>query len=363
VGDVEKVVQFLENEGLPFTWKTVGRAVEAFALEVENEPFAHEAIAHEVINEGIRRSVGVAGKFLELLGVPFPARVELSHDTEMQLLWGRKVSLWCFSRKRKFHLERVVEDSEKIGKLTLPLPDPKPLRVIGEIGLDLEPGRAVLRNPAYAPDLAVAKERAFIRVRTYELEELKKVSRKAKTLAPLLSLMGVEDLREAIGALEGLKEGEVRAESPYVLARGERFLALRRGAIFGDPELDGALLLERNVSLTFPDEGVVSFRPYWFSRYVNLRELKIRWKDEVFQGGEGFSADFLMRDPITAAIRNGLWGEFERLESGLLPSSLENVSPRMLAFLKAFATHEDPFQALAEGRLRHYATTQLFADL
>jgi hypothetical protein len=366
VGDVEKIVQFLEDEGLPFTWKTVGRAVETCALEVEDEPYAYEVIAQEVINEGIRRSVGVAGKFLELLGVPFPTRVEFSHDIELQLLWGKEVSLWCFSRKGKFHLERGVEDpliGEITKKQTFPLPDPKPLRAIGEIGLDVRPGRAVLRTPAYAPDLAVAKGRAFFRIRTYELEELKKVSRKVKALAPLLSLMGVEDLREAIEALGGLREGEIRAQGPYVLVRGEGFLALRRGAIFADPELDGALLVGRNINLVFPEEVEVSFRPYWSSGRMSLHELKIRWKDEVFHGGKGFLADSLLRNPVVEAIRNGLREEFERLESRPSSSFLENASPRMLAFLRAFATHEDPFQALAEGGLRHYATAQLFADL
>jgi hypothetical protein len=35
----------------------------------------------------------------------------------------------------------------------------------------------------------------------------------------------------------------------------------------------------------------------------------------------------------------------------------------MLAFLRAFANHEDPFEALAEGRFHPYATAELFADL
>jgi ABC-type amino acid transport substrate-binding protein len=35
----------------------------------------------------------------------------------------------------------------------------------------------------------------------------------------------------------------------------------------------------------------------------------------------------------------------------------------MLAFLRAFASHEDPFQALAEGRFQAYVTAELFADL
>jgi len=368
VEGLERVVRFLEEEGLPFTWEAVIRAVEELGLGAEEPPdtFARDGIAHEVINEGIRRSVEVAGKFLDLLEVPSSTEASLS-GVEMQLRWGRKVELWCFSRKRGSYLEMGVEDlklGETIAKKTLPLPDSKLLRTIGEIGLVVEPGRATLWNPAYAPDLAVTRGRALFGVRTYEpkdLEELKKASKKAKALAPLLSLMEVEDLREAIEALGELKEGEIRVEGPYVLARGERFLALRRGAIFGDTELDGAFLLERAVNLSFPDEVEVSFRPRWGSRYVNLRELKIRWMDEVFQGEEGFHADPLLRDPITWAIRNGLQRELDRLESS--PSySPRNAPSRMLAFLKAFAKHEDPFRALTEGKLHHYATAELFAD-
>ncbi len=368
--DIEKVVEYLENEGLPFTWEEVRRVVEGFGLGAEESPgtFANEAIVHKVITEGIRRSVGVAGKFLDLLGVPFPSRADLSHDIEAQLSWGQEVGLWCFFRKRKFHLEVTLGGSGFAGaaKRSFHLPDSKPLRVIGEIGLQIEPGRAVLRNPSYAPELMVSKGRAFFRLRGYELKDLeglKKASRKAKALAPLLSLMGVEDLREAIEALRGLEEGEVRVEGPYVLARGEKSLVLRRGVIFGDSQLDGALLLEKGVSLTLPGGVEVSFRPSWIPEYVNLHELKIRWKDEVFQGGEGFLADLLLRDPITKAIRNGLRREFERLESHPSSSPLRNVSAKMLAFLRAFASHEDPFRALAEGRFQSYVTAELFTDL
>jgi len=368
--NVEKVVRFLENEGLPFTWWEVMRVVEELGPGVGEppDPFAREAIAHEVVTEGIRRSVAVAGKFLDLLGVSLPSREDVSYDIERQLSWDRKVALWCFRRKKEFHLEMAVEDpklGETVAKRRLYLPDSKLLRAIGEIGLEIQPGRTVLRSPAYVPDLAVSKERAFFRAKVYQpkdLEEVKKASKKAKVLAPLLSLMGVEDLREAVEALRGLKVGEVRTEGPYVLASGERAVALRRGPIFGDPELDGALLLERDVTLAFPGEVEVSFRPYWTSGHVNLSGLKIRWKDEVFQGGEGFWADPLLRNPITEAIRNGLRREFERLEDGLLPSSLEGVSAKMLGFLRAFVAHEDPFQALAEGRLHRYATAELFAD-
>ncbi len=372
--DIEKVVEFLEDEGLPFTREEVRRVVEGFGLGAEESPdaFAGEAIVHKVITEGIRRSVGVAEKFLDLLGVPSPSRVDLSHDIEAQLSWGKEVELWCLSRKKGFHLVATVEvpgmvpGSVGAPKREIPLPDSKLLRAIGEATLDIEPGRVVLRNPSYDPELMVTKGRVFFRLRAYEpkdLEKLKKVSRKVKALAPLLSLMGVEDLKEAIEVLRELKVGEVRAEGPYVLAREERSLALRRGAIFGDPQLDGALLLERNVGLTFPGGVEVSFRPYWIRRYAKLHELKIRWKDEVFRGGEGFFADLLLRNPIAEAIRNGLQREFECLESRPSSSSLRNLSAKMLAFLRAFASHEDPFGALAEGRFQAYVTAELFADL
>jgi hypothetical protein len=370
VEDIEKVVEFLENEGLPFTWGEVKRVVGGFGLGGEGFPdaFTSEAIVHEVISEGIRRSVGVAGKFLDLLGVPLPSREGLSHDLERQLSWDRKAALWCFRGEKGFYLEMGIEDpklGETLMKQRLRLPDSKRLRAIGEIGLEVQPGRAALRSPTYAPELAVSKGRAFFKVKVYgpkDLEEAKKAPKKVKALAPLLSLMGVEDLREAIEALRELKVGEVREEGPYLLASGERSLALRRGGIFGDPEFDGALLLERNVSLAFPGEVEVSFRPCWTSRHVYLRRLKIRWEDEAFRGEEGFWADPLLRNPITEAIRNGLRREFELLENGPLPSSLEGVSAKMLAFLRAFVAHEDPFRALAEGRLHRYATAELFAD-
>jgi hypothetical protein len=369
VEDVEKVVRFLDEEGLPFTPEVVGKVVKERNLEVEEAPHdsTSKAIVYEVINEGIKRSMGVTGKFLDLLGVPFPFRAELSYNIEERLSWGREVQVRCFSRKGEFHLEMRAEGwiLKTAMKQSFQPPDPKLLRAIKEVGLDIQPGRVVLRSPASLPDLIVAKERAFFKAKIYEpkdLEQLKKTSRKAKTLAPLLSLMGVEDLSEAIKALEGLKEGEIRVEGPYLLARGERSLDLRRGVIFGDPELDGALLLERDLNLTFPDSVEVSFRPLWSSGHVSLHGVKIRWKDEVFRGEDGFLADSLLKDPITEAIRKGLQKEFERLESRPSSSSLGNASPRMLAFLRAFVAHENSLQALAEGRLHRYATAELFAD-
>jgi hypothetical protein len=62
------------------------------------------------------------------------------------------------------------------------------------------------------------------------------------------------------------------------------------------------------------------------------------------------------------AIKTGLNREFGRLEGGA-KSPLYEASPRILAFLRAFAKHEDPFRALADGEFRPYMVAELFVDM
>jgi hypothetical protein len=68
------------------------------------------------------------------------------------------------------------------------------------------------------------------------------------SLAPLFAFLGLADLEEALLALEGLKDGEVRRKGAYLLAREGRAKLLFRGSLTGNPDLDAALLLGREVT-------------------------------------------------------------------------------------------------------------------
>jgi hypothetical protein len=78
--------------------------------------------------------------------------------------------------------------------------------------------------------------------RTQSLSKAKEVLKGTKRLLPLFSSMGLEGLEKALEALLALKEGEARAEGPYVLARGRGFWVMRKGTLFGDAVLDGRFL-------------------------------------------------------------------------------------------------------------------------
>ncbi len=117
------------------------------------------------------------------------------------------------------------------------------------------------------------------------------------------------------------------------------------------------------VVLTFP-EGEISFRTWFSEDTVNLKQVSIRWAGETiyFDSGTPFYGYVFSQNPIVEAIKTGLDREFGRLEHGA-KNSLYEASPRMLAFLRAFMAHEDPFQALADGEFRPYVVAEFFADM
>jgi hypothetical protein len=71
----------------------------------------------------------------------------------------------------------------------------------------------------------------------------------------------------------------------------------------------------------------------------------------------------LCRDPIVKALRRGLEDRLLHFDKYGRGDVFEKLSPEMLAFLLALATHEDPLQALTEERLGPYITAESFADL
>jgi hypothetical protein len=77
---------------------------------------------------------------------------------------------------------------------------------------------------------------------------------------------------------------------------------------------------------------------------------------------EGVGPIYLSKNPIVDAIKAGLNQTFERFRNGE-ENSLSEVSPKMLAFLKAFVDHENPLQALADRKLRPYVVAELFKGI
>jgi hypothetical protein len=164
-------------------------------------------------------------------------------------------------------------------------------------------------------------------------EALEEVLERVRGLSPLLERLGVADLERAFAVLKGLEEGETWAEGPYVLLReGGRWI-VRRGPIFGNPELDKAVLAGRDITLRFGDEEM-AFRTVWTPGKVFLDYLVLRWgeREVHLKREECLWAHTLVKNPVAKAI-NLTVGCSEKV----VKSGFDSLPPRMWAFLKAFA--------------------------
>jgi hypothetical protein len=80
-------------------------------------------------------------------------------------------------------------------------------------------------------------------------QETERVLRGVRPFAPLLALLGLTGLEEALLALKGLGDREARQEGAYLLAREENTRVLFKGSLTGDPGLDVPLLLGKEAVL------------------------------------------------------------------------------------------------------------------
>jgi len=354
---IEKAIKLLEEEGSPFTLEEVQRLVQDRKLEATNRDV--DAIARAVLEEGHRRTLEVLGGLQEALGVPLLSQVEkvlpkggwVSVDYRDTLLGSQVVA-------------RVQGQDEG---LHFSLPHRPLLR---GLEVHLGPGTVslALEDPGLTSWLSVKKGRVFFKTDNCGEDKgecVRKVLQDVKTLRPLFVSMGLSDLEGAVEGLSQLDEGESEVEGPYALARNERAWMLRRGLVFGEPRLDGDLMLEREIALSFPGNVEISFAVRWEYSFMSLSFLYIRWEREevlIDTNRSFFFAETLERDPVTSAIRSGLEKEVEYVERGW-SSRIVDPSPKMLAFLKALSRHDEPLRALAEGRFLPYTKAQLFLDL
>jgi hypothetical protein len=203
------------------------------------------------------------------------------------------------------------------------------------------------------PNLVATRERVFFRDRGRKLEGTLKHLR---ALRPLFASLGLSDLEGAMEALAGLEDGEARTEGPYVLARDGDAYALRRGSVLGDPSLDGAVLLGREVRLSFPGDVEIAFRTRWTPDDAVLDWAHVRLgEEEVFLHGRSTSVTPIHGNPLVSEMRRALVRELEGREG--------EFSSEALAFFRAFARHEDPFGALAEGTFPLHVKAEFFLGL
>jgi len=348
----EQIANILQEERNLFTLKGVEGVIERYGLKVE-EPL--KDLTEKVQEIGRERALRATGKFFECLELPMPQEVEGA------LRSGGSVRAQYQSSERVPHKELAVDVQRAKGvyeKLRLPFPD---RQGFGGLSFSAWTGFAELYTQSR---LHVINGGAFFR--TSEPEDILKALENTRVLRPFLSAAGLSDVEGALEALTGLKPEEKRVEGGYVLARGGGFWALRRGLITGEPLLDGALLAEGKATLSFLGDVDIYIEGRWEASYLKASLVRIRLGDEEasFTATRMFIASVFNKDPIAQALKSGLKGEL-RLHERESPywDFDEYYSPKMLAFLVALAEHEDPLQALAEGRLHLHATAELFSQL
>jgi len=355
-----KVIEILEEERLFFGPEEIWYVVRREGIKVDGDP---NAFIEDVMAEGVGRSLEVAEKLLGALGIR-----SLPPEVEERLQKGEIVQV-CFYEKGNATF--LVGNDRRIEKF-LDFPLPRGHETPLGVGVDIGLGLAVLR---VEDNLEAVRGRAFFK--GYSEEALERVLDRLKPLAPLLSFMELEDLPQALERLRMLDTQESRLEGPYVLVRGVGVWLLRRGPIFGDPELDGALLREEEVTVTFPEDVKISFSFLFETDMALITHLEVAWRgevvqfDEILNGGRRFPTRPLDRDFVAGAIRDLLGYGLSLLEERNVPHlpredpplCLKEASSRMLALLRVLAYHEDPFNILAEGKVSHYVTTELFNEL
>jgi hypothetical protein len=352
------LAELLRQEDLPFTPEEVKWVVEAYDLKVGENL---DLLTREVVREGAEWTTKVLQSFWGILGnSPHPAEMEVIED---RLREGGEARLHCTKPEDGSPEEVLVK--VKLGngvKFTFYGVAP-----LDSLSLRAWPGLVEVRGlfgPSLADELLVVGSWASFKGR--DREALDEALETVRALRPLLTAIGHEGLERALSVLGTLEEGESRFEEPYVLARGDSFLALRRGLFLGNPALDGAFLLGETVTLSFPGDVEFSFRGSINLGAIHLSQLRIRLGEEVIDWGvrhEFNTSNFKgAKDPLAEAIRRWLLWEFEDLENHGI-GALTKASPKMLTFLGAFANHEDPFRALAEGKFAPHITAYLFKDI
>jgi hypothetical protein len=345
--NAHEIAQLLRDRQRPFNPKEVQRVVLELGLEGEVDV---EVLAREVVEEGCKWTMGVLAGLWEVLKILPPPGVDedLRQGGRLQISYV------------------APEDEGEEGYLWVAVTNP---RRMPDGGIKLPPPELPTKHFFFAASMGLAKmntdhlhvtgERAFFRGERGDLEEALK---QAKFLHPVPSAMGLADLEGALEKLAELEEGEVRAEGPYVLARGGGVWALRRGTLLGDLRLDGAFLLGEEVKVSL-GEAEVALKPKWLWGVVGLEYVRFRLGDEeVFFEDQGDDASVEELDPIGWIIQERLKRELRRTQE-MRESPLSESSPSVMSSLKALAQRKEPFWELTREGLRTPADPERFLEI
>jgi hypothetical protein len=328
----------------------------------------------EVLEEGFRRTLAVLEKTQEALGIPSLP------EAEDCLRRGGGVHFSYYTPKTseaKAQIYVTLYDetglvSHKDSYLLSIDPPPRGFSFLlerGHTAIRTLPGEgAVFRGQVrkISGSFGVVANRPFFRGQS--IEDCRDFAHFTKALRPILFAMGITDIEAALDSLLLLKEGDVQVKNGYILAKKKNFWFLNRGPILGDFDLDRRLVRGEPVTLSFPGGVEITFKVSLDKGFAETDEIyipytHIRWGDEtvVVGGGSRFCVGAVDGFSLSRVIKSNLEVEIERFEKGA-DSHLADRSPEMLAFLKAFVRHEDPFCALAEGTFAFHVKAEFFLD-
>jgi hypothetical protein len=224
------------------------------------------------------------------------------------------------------------------GEVSLRLPS---LQGIRSNLLLVSGGTRGLNFKVAAPySLFARKGQVFFCARSHE--SVKKASRTLSLFHPFFKVLGLADLEKSVGALSMLKNGESVMEGAYVFVRSGDIWALRRGSIFGNAAQDASFLTGRGeVVLSYPQGVEIALRATPLVDVVLLKEMEVRWGEEVARYEAG---------AIAEALDKGLPGVLVRkaLEEWLASPLGVVYSSKMSALLKELSESENPLEAPKE---------------
>jgi hypothetical protein len=268
---VEEVLRALRNDRNKsrLSLKEVEKVVRDLGLAPGDAPKAVTALAKAALNEARNRIQGVLEGLRESLGVSSPLPPRLAKILEK----GHSLTLVT-----PHNLPGHVQIEAEWGEVLLRTPSPveiwPPAALVGSVAGDVAFNAGI--------PYTVFARRGRVSFYSPDRENMKRAHTIVKAFRPLFRAMALEDLEEAFDALTTLRDGEVRMEGAYVLARmGERW-ALRRGSVFGAPLLDRAFLLGgEELVFSYPEGLEIALITNPIGHHVQIKAIKVRWGDEV----------------------------------------------------------------------------------
>jgi hypothetical protein len=312
------------------------REAQRVGQKLASEGIELDILTEQVLQEAWRRMEGPLGALWEALGVPPSPQAEEALRKGYWLRVSSRGSSW--QQPGRVQVEVTGGGETSYHEV--------PGRRHPEFSLEAWAGRIEVKTPF---GLLLRRKRAFLYAP--DPKRVKEALRWARTLHPFLSALGLEDLERALLALTKLRDGDIRMEGPYLLARRGNLRVLRRGLLLQNPALDGAFLTGQGVALFYSKGLGITFRGEFVREQIGLRELKVWWRWEAVPIGDvsGWSQNVLEDDFLGELIRRGLaWGR-EALNAEGYPKRLRVL---IESLAESFDEAENPL-ALLNGNDLH----------